>query len=169
VLYAQVQESVKIRGDRFTVLVPHASAKPLIVNSEMLTSAYGVDGSPDAPKPKSGSWVVVGGVLQGTADVQGRHPVLMRVFGWAFGPALGPKIERRLFVDEMEGGLTTAVASAAPPAPTTPETPAATDPTTPPATTTPAAPTRTTTRRRPKAPPRPRPKKKPGEPSFFGL
>ena len=172
VLYAQVQESVTIRGDRFTVLVPHAPAKPLMVNSEMLTSAYGADDSPDAPKPNSGSWVVVGGVLQGTADVQGRQPVLMRLFGWAFGPALGPKIERRLFVDEMEGGLTTAVASAAPPTPTTPETPATTDsttPTTPPATATPTTPTMTTERKRPKEPPRPRPQKKPGEPSFFGL
>ncbi|HUU92042.1 MAG TPA: serine protease [Phycisphaerae bacterium] len=173
VLYAQVQESVTIRGDRFTVLVPHAPAKPLMVNSEMLTSAYGADDSPDAPKPNSGSWVVVGGVLQGTADVQGRQPVLMRLFGWAFGPALGPKIERRLFVDEMEGGLTTAVASAASPTPaTTPETPATTDsttPTTPPATATPTTPTMTTERKRPKEPPRPRPQKKPGEPSFFGL
>jgi len=131
-------------------------------NSDMLTRAYGVDDSPDAPTPTPGAWVVVGGVLQGTAQVQGRHPLLMRLFGWAFGPSLGPKIERRPFVDEMQGGLTTAVATAAPsPAPTAPaETPATRAPT---------PPTTPTPRKRPTPPPTPRPAKKPGEPSFFGL
>jgi len=162
ILYAQVCESVNLRGDRFTVLVSYGSGDVLMVNSDMLTSAYGVDDSPDASTPTPGAWVVVGGVLQGTAQVQGRHPLLMRLFGWAFGPSLGPKIERRPFVDEMQGGLTTAVATAAPsPAPTAPaETPATRAPT---------PPTTPTPRKRPTPPPTPRPAKKPGEPSFFGL
>jgi len=185
VLYAQVCETVNLRGDLYTVLMPHGSGNALAVNADMLTSAYGADDAPDAPTPTAGSWVVVGGVLQGTADVQGRRPILMRLFGWAFGPSLGPQIERKPFADEMQGGLTTAVASAAPPpkpaetppapkpaetpAPTEPTTPQTTAPTTPPAPPTPTAPTATTPRKRPKAPPRPRPKKRPGEPSFFGL
>jgi hypothetical protein len=176
ILYAQVGESVNLRGDRYTVLVAHGSSGALMVDSDTLTGAYGVDDSPDAPTPAPDSWVVVGGVLQGTAEVQGRRPILMRLFGWAFGPSLGPKIKRKPFADEMQGGLTTAMVAAAPPAPESKpvETATETEPTTPavtrpPSLAKPAEPTTPTPRKRPKAPPRQRPKKRPGEPSFFGL
>jgi len=165
ILYAQICESVDLRGDQYTVLLPYGSGAVLMVNSETLTGAYGADDSPAAAPPTAGASVVVGGVLQGTADVQGASPILMRLFGWASGPALGPKIERKPFADESLGGLTSAVAVVPPPP--TPSEPAKTVGSTPPAATTPTA--SPTPRRRPKAPPRQRPKKKPGEPSFFGL
>ncbi len=165
ILYAQVCESVNLRGDNFTVLVPYGLRTVLMVNSDMLTSAYGVDDSPTATAPTAGSSVVVGGVLEGMAHVQGSSPISMRLFGWAFAPALGPKIERKPFADEPLGGLTSAVAATTPPTPSKPAKTAGS--TTSPATPMPTPPP--TPRKRPKAPPRQRPKKKPGEPSFFGL
>jgi len=148
ILYAQVQESVNIQGDEFTVLVPHDSDAVLMVNSDMLTPEYGVDTSPTAASPAAGSWVVVGGVLEGAADVQGSHPILMRPFGWSFGPNLGIGTHRNSFVNEALPEAAMAVAEG-------PTTPTATTPMTP------------TVRRRPKAPPRQRPGQ--GWVSFFGL
>ncbi len=165
ILYAQVCESVNLRGDNFTVLVPYGSATVVMVNSEMLTSAYGVDDSPAAATPTAGSSVMVGGVLEGVADLQGAHPILMRPFGWSFGPALGGVTPRKPFVNDPPTGLPSAVAAATRPTLSKPAKTAGS--TMSPATTTPT-PT-PTPRKRPKAPPRQRPKKKPGEPSFFGL
>jgi len=79
--------------------------------------------------------------------------MVMRLFGWAFGPGLGPRVKRGPFVDEPAPAPATGVASAPPPGPA-------------PSTTAPPPPT---VRKRPVAPPPPRPVKKPGEPNFFGL
>ena len=79
--------------------------------------------------------------------------MVMRLFGWASGPALGSRVKRGPFVDEPAPAPATGVASAPPPGPA-------------PSTTAPPPPT---VRKRPVAPPPPRPVKKPGEPNFFGL
>ena len=158
ILYARVCESVNLRGDDFTVLVPYGSATVLMVNSEMLTSAYGVDNNPAAATPTFGASVVVGGVLEGEADLQGARPILMRPFGWSFGPALGSVTSRRPFVNDPPTGLPGAVAAAPPPTVSGPAAPPAARITT----------TRTT-RRRPKTFVVKRPTRQPGEPSFFGL
>lgn len=149
VFYAQVAETINIRGDAYTVLIPYESHALVMVNADRLTEAYSAEDSSTRPAPGDGAWLVVGGVLQGTAELQGARPMCMRLFGWAFGPGLGPRAKRRPFADERAPTPATGIASA----PTTPV----------PATLPP------TVRKRPQAPPPPRPARKPGEPNFFGL
>jgi len=149
ILYAQVKQSVKILGDEFTVLAPYNSQAVLMVNSDLLTPEYGAADNPTAAKPGRGAWLVVGGVLEGTADVYGSHPIFMRPFGWSLGPELGTQFGGRLAAGNPVRELMTAIAAAQ----TTPRViPSA------------AAPPRRT---RPKPPPRTRPKQ--GWASFFGL
>ncbi|HUW99553.1 MAG: serine protease [Phycisphaerae bacterium] len=154
VLYAQVCETVNIRGDEYTVLVPHKSESVLMVNSDTLVGAYSAEERAAGARPAEGSWIIVGGVLIGKADIQGSHPIFMQLFGWAFGPNLDRRVRRQPFASERVE-LPPTVIETGPTIPTTvtPTTPA--EPVTPP--------------RRLPPPPPPRPPKKPGEPSFFGL
>jgi len=150
ILYAQVKQSVKILGDDFTVLAPYNSQSVLMVNSDLLTPEYSADDSPTAAKPDFGAWLVVGGVLEGTADVYGAHPVFMRPFGWSHGPQLGTQFGGRLAAGDPVKELMTAIAAAT-------RTPRSI----------PSAAVAPIERTRPKPPPRARPDQ--GWVSFFGL
>jgi len=168
--HAQVAETVRLRGDVFTVLCPSDASIPLIVNADMLSGYYGPKGGTDSPSAKRGQWTVTGGTLVGPVTIQGQRLIFARLFGWAGGPSMGSAAQRKPLTNE--GAKPMHVASAKPSKPTKPR-PAAPKPPSaglPPGERVlpgvePAAPA---PRTRPR-PPRPVREKRPGEPSFFGL
>jgi len=165
--YAQVAETVRLRGDAFTVLVPHDSPTPLIVNADMLSGYYGAEGGPGAAAAARGAWVVTGGTLVGPVSIQGQRLLFVRLFGWAPGPSLAGVAKRQPLVDERPKPTEVAAAKPQPlPKPRAMPPAGFSEPVTwPPPEDEPAP----EPRRRPR-PPRPvRKEKKPGEPNFFGL
>jgi hypothetical protein len=157
--YAEVAETVNLRGDAFTVLLPQDASTPLIVNADMLAAYYGPVGG-EAGRPAGyGQSVVTGGTLVGPVTVQGQRLMFARLFGWADGPSAVEAASRRALVNE--GPEPTAVAAGSAQGTETASA-GGSEPSE--RSTTVAAP-----RRRPR-PPRPeRREKKPGEPNFFGL
>ena len=169
--HAQVAETVRLRGDKFTVLCPADASTPLIVNADMLSGYYGPKGGTGSPPAKRGQWVVTGGTLVGAVKVQGQRLLFARLFGWAGGPSMASGPARPPLKDERPAPSQVASARPRKPAKPSPAAPVMPSAGLPPGErelpdaepVEPAAP-RTHVR-----PPRPIREKKPGEPSFFGL
>ena len=87
VVYAQVQDTVQGPDGTYLMLTTFGPRTLLAVKADRLTPPVGPDGK-RAAVPDVGEWVVLGGVGEGVATIGGRHPVLVRPFGWVPGPRL---------------------------------------------------------------------------------
>ncbi|MBE3071106.1 MAG: trypsin-like peptidase domain-containing protein [Planctomycetes bacterium] len=97
--YAQVCETIEMAGCQFTIVVPQGSAALLMVDASTLVAEYSL-GEPDQVQvPGNGDWVVLGGIMEGPAKLEGFEPadvrpIFLRLYGWMPGPMLGMGVQR---------------------------------------------------------------------------
>lgn len=91
VVYAQVGSTVETADGKFTLLAPVRSSRGLVVPADALTRPLADDAGPTAAAPGEGDWIILMGLAEGAVTLEGRSPVFVRLFGWTWGPTLGPR------------------------------------------------------------------------------
>ena len=91
VVYAQVRETVGGPAGPHTLLLPFRSTTILAVRSDRFGRPLGEEEGAGDPKLREGDWIIFAGVAQGAASLDGKQALLLKPFGWTYGPTLGPR------------------------------------------------------------------------------
>jgi len=91
VVYAQLHQDVQGPDGTYRRLRPHRSAAELVIRSDRFRQALGEKAGAEPAEPVEGDWIILAGLAEGTVHLNGRRALLVRPFGWAWGPSLGPR------------------------------------------------------------------------------
>ncbi|HUU10916.1 MAG TPA: hypothetical protein VM431_10315 [Phycisphaerae bacterium] len=91
VVYAQVRETVGGPAGPHMLLLPFRSTTLLALGSDRVGRPLGEEeGAADATL-REGDWIIFAGVAQAATRLGGKEVVLLKPFGWTYGPTLGPR------------------------------------------------------------------------------
>jgi len=89
VVYAQRLETVRHAGVEYTFLRPYRSSVRLAVPTADLERPLGAAPG-KARSPGIGDWIVLAGLARASVDLSNHRSVYVTLFGWGWGPNLGP-------------------------------------------------------------------------------
>jgi len=90
VVYAQCLETVREKGQAYTYLSPAGSNVRLLVAAEDLDRPLSARTNKKAARPRPGNWIILVGLARGWVGISKRKALYLEVFGWDWGPVLGP-------------------------------------------------------------------------------
>ena len=90
VVYAQCLETTRHNGQAYTFLSPVQSNARLVAAAADLDRPLGEKDSKKASGPRPGDWIILVGLARGSVSLDGHKAMYLEMFGWEWGPVLGP-------------------------------------------------------------------------------